>query len=289
VSERAVAFTSTFVTQANVLGAAPKTRLESWIDEKARTYPLRRTEPWKPEEIGNGDQQEKNGKYSRLNQDSAPPPELLDPNLRSHDQIETVSIIRERLWDRAGWTGTAFQIYPANEYPPVFALIFRNHEAGREIFLHWSSEIGKVDDKELIRLVIVRGIDKGHPYAYRVVVGSDPAVFSTGKKFVAVISRVHRMDATTPENLERFLRAYAAVGVLYLAPAFAGPDFDRLQAAEVKLDLRIGVHRVHIRNAWEIGLNDIDSVAIKKDDDPVTPKDVKEPPVLEVIRSLSSG
>jgi len=289
VSERAVAFTSTFVTQANVLGASPKTRLEFWLDEKASTYPLRRTEPWELQETGNGDQQEKNEKYSRLIQGAGPPPELLDPNLRSHDQIETVSIIRERLWGRAGWTGTAFLTDPANEYPPVFALIFRNHEAGREIFVHWRKEIGEVDEKELIRLVVVRGIDKGHPHAYRVVVGSDPAVFPTGRQFVTFISRVHRMDATTPENLERFLRAYTAVGILYLAPAFAGPDFDGSQAPEVEMGLRIGVHRVHDRNAWEIGLNDIDSGAIKKDDDPVIPKDVKEPPVLELIRSLSSG
>lgn len=289
VSERAVAFTSTFVTQANVLGASPKTRLESWIDEKARTYPLCRTEPWEPQEIGNGDQQEKNEKYSRLIQGAEPPPELLDPNLRSHDQIETVSIIRERLWDRAGWTGTAFLTDPANEYPPVFALVFRNHEAGREIFNHWRKEIGEVDDKELIRLVVVRGIDKGHPHAYRVLVGSNPAVFPTDKQFVAFISRVHRMDATTPENLDRFLRAYTAVEVLYLAPALAGSDFDGSHPPEVKMDLRIGVHHFHIRNAWEIGQNDIDSAAIQKDDDPVIPENVENAPVLKLIRSPHDG
>jgi len=289
VSERAVAFTSTFVTQANVLGASPKTRLEYWIDEKARTYPLRRTEPWEPQEIENDDQQEKNEKYSRLIQGAEPPPELLDPNLRSHDQIETVSIIRERLWDRAGWTGTAFLTDPSNEYPPVFALVFRNHEAGREIFDHWRKEIGEVDDKELIRLVVVRGIDKEHPHAYRVVVGSDPAVFPTGRQFVTFISRVHRMDATTPEKFDRFLDAYKAVGVLYLAPAFAGSGFDESQPPEVEMGLRIGVHQVHIRNAWEIGRNDIDSVAIKEDDDPIIPANVEDAPVLKLIRSRRDG
>ena len=289
VSERAVAFTSTFVTQFNVLGASPKTRLESWIDEKAKTYPLIRTEPWEPQEIENGHQQKNNKRSSRFIQSTEPPPELLDRNLLSHEQIETISIIRERLWDRAGWTGTAFLTDPSNEYPPVFALVFQNHEAGREIFNHWRKEIGEVDEKELLRLVIVRGIDKSHPHAYRVVVGSDPAVFPTDRQFVTFVSRVHRMNATTPENLERFLSAYTAIGVLFLAPALAGPDFDGSQAIEIEMDLRIGVHRVHNRNAWEIGLNDIDSVAIKKDDDPIIPKAVREPPVIELIRSLKTG
>jgi len=289
VSERAVAFTSTFVTQANVLGASPKTRLESWIDEKAKTYPLRRTEPWEPQEIGNGDQLEKNEKCSRLIQGAKPRRELLDQNLRSHDQIETVSIIRERLWDRAGWTGTAFLTDPANEYPPVFALVFRNHEAGREIFVHWRKEIGEVDDKELIRIVIVRGIDKRHPHAYRVVVGSDPGVFSTDRQFVTFINRVHRMDATTPENLERFLSAYVAVAILYIAPAFAGPDFDGSQAPEVEMGLRIGVHHIHVRNAWKIGRNDIDSAAIHEGDDPIIPENVEGAPVLKLIGSRRAG
>src|SRR5262249_25371700 len=106
VSERAVAFTSTFGRQANVLGAAPKTRLVSWINEEASIYALRRTEPWVPVEIMNDDEQGDDVSSPRLMQGAEPPPEL--QNLRSHEQIETVSLIRERLWDRAGWAGTAF-------------------------------------------------------------------------------------------------------------------------------------------------------------------------------------
>ena len=283
VSERAVAFTSTFGRQANVLGAAPKTRLVSWINEEASIYALLRTEPWVPVEIMNDDEQGDDVSSPRLMQGAEPPPEL--QNLRSHEQIETVSLIRERLWDRAGWAGTAFLTDPANAYPPVFALVFCNREAGREIFVHWRQELGQVDEREQIRLAIVRGIDKAYPHAYRVIVGSNPLALPTGSRFFTFVNRIHRMDATTPDNLDRFLRAHAAVGALYLAPAFAPPNFDGSQAPEVEMDIRIGVHHVHVRNAWEIGPHDMDAAAIHEDDDPVMPENVKDAPVLQLLHN----
>lgn len=284
VWERAVAFTSTFGTQVNVLGTSPKTRLAAWNDKDADVYPLRRTEPWAPVEMKDSNQEGGNLRAAHPTYGGEPPPELLDPNLRSHDQIETISLIRGRLWDRAGWTGTAFVTYPVNEYPPVFALIFSDREAGREIFVHWREELGTVDSRERMRLVVVRGIDKAHPHAYRVVVGSTPLAPPGRTRFVASICRIHRMDATTSENLDRFLAAYTAVGALYLAPAFAPRGFDGSQVPDVEMDVRIAIRCVHVRNAWEIGPKDIDSPAIKEDDDPIIPADVKDAPVLEFLR-----
>jgi len=285
VWERAVAFTSTFGTQANVLGVSPKTRLASWIDKDADVYPLRRTEPWVPEEIKNSDEEGDDLTLAHPAQGAEPPRELLDPNMWSHDQIETVSLIRVRLWDRAGWTGTLFATDPANEDPPVFALIFANREAGREIFVQWRKELGRTDAREQMRLVVVRGIDKEHPHAYRVVVGSAPSASPTRTRFITSVSRIHRMDATTPENLDRFLLAHAAVGGLYLAPAFAPRGLDGSQAPEMELGLSIGMRRVHVRNAWEIGPKDIDSIAIHEEDDPVVPENVKDAPIFNLLNS----
>lgn len=289
VQERAFAFTGTFGTQANVLGASPKTRLANWIDERAMNYPLIRTEPWVLEDNGGKDEHRDLTASPRLMQGAEPPPELLDPNLQSHDQMETVSMIRERLWDRAGWTGVLFLTDAADDYPPVFALIFRNREAGREIFVQWRKELGKVDLREQIYLSVVRGIDKAQPHAYRVVVGSNPSTFPVGARFVNFINRVHRMDATTPANLDRFIDAHARIGTLYLAPAFAPPNFDGSQEPEVETDLVLLVHHLHVRNAWEIGPHDIDSMAILDDDDPVIPESIKDAPVLKIIRKERAG
>jgi tetratricopeptide (TPR) repeat protein len=284
VSERAVAFTCSFGAQSNVFGASPRTRITSWTNDGARVYPLCRTGPWELE--ANGENNEGDDTPTlRFVQEDEPPRELVDPNLRSHEDIETVSLIRQRLWDRAGWSGILYLNDAGNEYPPVFGLVFRDRKVGREIFEHWRREFGQIDTQEKIRLTVVRGIDKAHPHAYRVIVGSALPDFRPDKRFVTCVNRLHRMDATTPDNLDRFIRSQEEIGALYLAPAFAPQGFDGSQTPEVEMDLRIGVRLVHVRNAWEIGLNDIDSVAIDENCDPVIPEGVENPPVLKLIRS----
>ena len=137
--------------------------------------------------------------------------------------------------------------------------------------------------------LVVRGIDKAHPHAYRVIVGVNPMAFSIGSRFVTLVNRIHRMDATTSDNLDRFLSAHTAVGALYLAPAFAPPDFNGSRAPEVEMNLSISIHYVHVRNAWEIGPKDIDSVAIHEEDEPLIPENVENAPVLKLIRSNRAG
>jgi hypothetical protein len=51
------------------------------------------------------------------------------------------------------------------------------------------------------------------------------------------------------------------------------------------MDISIGMHHVHVRNAWEIGPHDIDSAAIHEDDDPIIPESVKDAPVLKLIHN----
>ena len=172
---------------------------------------------------------------------------------------------------------------PTHQSPPVLGLMFKNRDAGREIFAQWRQELGHVDQQEQLRLTVVRGIDKAHPHAYRVIVGSDPTAFPTNTRFANFVSRIHRMDAVTSENLDRFLRARDAVGAFFLAPAFVQPDFDASYAPDVDLDLGIGVRFVHVRQAWEIGPRDIEAVAIHEDDDPLIPEGIETPPVLELL------
>ncbi len=283
VLERAVGFTSTFGAQANVLGNLPKTSLSSWISEKAKKYNLKRDVPWKPEESPEEKKPSGKSALSSHKHGVKPPSELIDTNI-SHSKIATVSLIRERLWDRAGWTGTVFINDSLNKFPPIFGLIFRNHEAGTEIFRYWREELGEVDVEEKIRIAVVKGIDKAHPHAYRVTVGTNPSAIPEGMRFIAFVNRMHRMDAITPDNLNRFLSAQSAVGALHLAPALAPPDFDGTQAPKIRMDLRIGVRHVHVRNAWEIGINDIDAVAIYDDEDPIIPDNVESAPVKGLLR-----
>lgn len=287
VSERAIAFTSTFGWQVNVLGNSPKTRLTSWFSEKDTVYTVRRVGPWQPVEVATSNME--NGDITWTNPGYGSEPGLGSHNLRSHEQLEIDSLIRVRLWDRAGWVGLAFLTYQANIETPVVALIFRNQEAGRKIFEYWRQELGGNDERKRLRLTFVRGIDKAHPDAYRVVIGSNPTMLPSSTRYFSSANRIHQMNSTSAENLLRFIRSHAAVGTFRLAPAYAPPGFDGSQAPLLEMEISITMDHFHVRNAWEIGLGDMDSVAIQKEDDPIIPEDVGDVPVLELIRKLRSS
>jgi hypothetical protein len=46
---------------------------------------------------------------------------------------------------------------------------------------------------------------------------------------------------------------------------------------------------LHVRQAWEIGRKDKDSVGILDDDDPIIPGDQPNAPVLDLLRWRRSG
>jgi hypothetical protein len=283
--ERALTFAGSVGVQLNILGSSPKTRLSSWTDSAAHSYQLRREVSRMS--ISSEPTRAPHGQIvaGHLVQGAKPPPELLETDKQSHAQMATVSLIRISLWNRAGWSGALFIVEPGYECPPVLGLIFRNRDAGRAIFAQWRQELGDDDSQGQLRLAVVRSIDRTNPHAYRIVIGSNPERIPAGVTVVAFMSRIHRMDPTTPLNLDRFLRAQRAVGAFLLVPAFVCADFDGSQEPEPDFRLAIRLRTVHVRQAWEIGPNDIDAAAIASDDSPVIPETEKDPPVAELLRS----
>ncbi|MGM0589450.1 MAG: hypothetical protein ACQETE_13595 [Bacteroidota bacterium] len=287
VMDRAIAFTSTFDTQKNIIGTTPKTKLSAWLTEGFKDYEVIRTSPWKIKESPSAND---NFISPKTISKGEPPKEAFDPNSISHDEIGTVSIIKDQLWDKAKWSGVSFMMTPSNEIPPVIALIFLNHEMGKKIFTQWQNDIGKIDKNEKIRMSIIKGIDKKNPYAYKVQIGANPMVFPKGKRYVTYYSRIHRMDAFSAKNIERFIEAYQKVGAYYLGPSFAPEGFDGSQPPQFDNQFLIGKRNIIIRNAYEIGTNDIDAVAITKDDDPIIPNKHKEDaPVLKLLKERNAS
>jgi tetratricopeptide (TPR) repeat protein len=288
VVDRAISFSGMIGVQANVLGYNPKTLLTSWIEPEATVYPLLRKEPW---DVNKPIIEEKLPRkpLNRADPNTEPPSELLDPNQMTHDQIEVVSLIRERLWNQARWSGAFFMRYEDADYPPFLGLVFRERDSGSEIFRQWIEELGKVDVEEKLRVLVVRGIDKEQPHAYRIVLGPDPAAYDLEKRYFTYMYRVHRMDAVTPKNLSDFLNHHKKIGSFFLVPAFVPSDWDGTTAPDMDLDLRILVRNVYARYAWEIGLNDPDAKGIQEEDDPIIPEEVTEPPILKLLQKRQSS
>jgi hypothetical protein len=199
--------------------------------------------------------------------------------------METVSLIRLALWDRARWSGTMVLTAASKSAPPVLAPIFQNEDTGRQIFAQWRKELGPQDKEERLRVTIIREVDRSNPHAYRVVIGSNlPDGLAEGaKRLVFMVSRGDTMAPTSDANLQRFLRSYEAAGRYYLAGAVITDE----QSSPVPVSaVYIAKRELNVRDAWQIGRNDPDVVGIREDDDPIIPAGQQDAPVLKVLRWL---
>jgi hypothetical protein len=283
--DRSVDFTSSFVTLGNVLGYTPKTNLDSWIKADSQEFPVKRSEEWDAAERKAKTKAVPNQASKITKGTGEPPPSLWQGKSSSHTNMKTVSMIRLALWDRANWTGTLFVWPENNESPPLLALLFKNAEAGAEIFKHWQNELGKIDKQDRLRLTIIRGISKKNVHAYRMVVGSNPDASLTidATKLFFMVNRSHTMEPTSDRNLSGFLAKYDLAKAFFLAPAFLRDDSSEPEPNFEKCILK---RELNVRQAWEIGRNDIDCPGIRDDDEPIIPEGHRDAPVLSVIQWL---
>lgn len=284
--QRALDFTTSFVVVGNVLGHDAKTSLDQWIDTKATNYPLLRTEVWDRVDQEASTSEQQTARLTPAPADSEVPREIGDLNQVTHREIQTVSLIREALWNEAQWRGVVFAIAPDSVVPPILALLFENTKAGMEIFQGWHDELGDVDAGDKLRIAILRHIRRDKPHWYRVVIANEraPDLVAEGVKHIVMVSRLHTMTPDSSENLERFIAAYEKTGEYILSQAKLNHGQIHLAATN-----EIRKKRIVVRQAWEVGPHDPDSVAIRLDDDPIIPEGVQDPPVAKTLERIKQG
>lgn len=178
---------------------------------------------------------------------------------KDHRDLSVRSIIDIHLWNRAGWTGTAFADW-GPPYPPAIALLFTDADAARKIFERWRERFGRVDRQEEIYVAIVRGISAEKPAYYRVLITSRlrPEVELIGGQQLVIASRINTMHAESDVNLVRFLDNHGKAGAYSLVPAIwkgnGEPAF--------LLDLAILKRGLSVKAASEVGEHDIEAMAL---------------------------
>jgi len=271
--ERALNFTSSFITLGNVLGHQPKTKISDWADISKKKYEAKREKPL----IFKGVGEEK-----IIKEKSSKKPGVVPLSSAKHSEMQTISIIREPYWDEAKWLGVGYLVIPNGKTPPVLSILFENIAAGKKIFAAWKKKFGGRDKEEQIRVTIIRGIDQDNIYNYRVAIGSNikqPGQ-ERGGRFVASVSRLHTMTPQSSLNLQNFINAYETFRCYLLAPGYMAkgglPD----------VDFKLGIIKteIFIREAWNVGPHDIDSVAIDPSNKPIIPSNIKNPPVLGLLK-----
>jgi hypothetical protein len=276
---RAINFSGSFQVLGNVLGQNRKRQLSSWIEECSPAYTVKREKAWDAE-FPIARPQAEPVKFARYETPLTAESECSKrlQTLR-HSNFRTLSLIREALWNRANWRGMGMAVFP--DSPPVLSLIFGKRDPATCIFGYWQDEIGKVDEAEALRICIIRHVNRHKPHHYRVVIGSNFERAELGKQdFFAVMSRIQTMTPDSGENLGSFLEAYHQFNAYILAPAVVDGSG---QYPESIGDFQILKRELFVREAWEIGRNDIDCVGIQLGDQPIVPDGVDNPPVREVL------
>lgn len=277
---RSVNFTESGITMANILGENPKTRIPDWnTDHDPRAYVPKRATAWhgglfapKPDRV----LPELNIGVGEI------PEELLDRGKTKHTERRVSALIDLPLWDRAKWKGVLY-LWPIDmDFEPWMALGFEDGAAAKAIFTGWQAKLGNIDKEDRIRISILTGVDRYNPNHYSVVVGSNlleserrPRV-----KYFVSVSRIHRMEPSTSENLTTFVNRFERVGTYQLMPAHI--DL-RTGKHETYPDLAIQKRQIRISPAWKIEEHDPDGVGIFPHDKPIIPDGVPDPPVLRLL------
>ncbi|WP_207791104.1 hypothetical protein [Allosphingosinicella flava] len=181
------------------------------------------------------------------------------PRPRNHRQMGVRSVIDLHAWNQAKWKGAGYlQFQP--DYPPALVLLFENREGAINIFERWRERFGIVDEREEVRLAIIRNIFPEHPAHYAVQVSSrlpTTEEVKVDQPFVTA-TRSLVMEPETDTNLQMFLSAYQKIGAYYLMPGILnGPE------PEFMNELSIIKRELTLTTASAVGEHDVENVALR--------------------------
>ena len=275
--ERSVSFGSCFVVLQNVMGNNAVEDIKSLLEGKdLEEYKLLRSSPW---DQGFPKTLEKNKSLSELEAGKGEPPESLTRRENhSHRSIRSQSLIKVRLWNKTVWKATGVAIHP--DAPPILILAFEDESAAEVIFRDLKLELGCDDHNNRLRVSIIRGIDKSSPAHYRVCI-SENITFSEGG-MIQLASKMQTMTPSKSDNLEAFLTSYKKSGCYKLS--YASVQDGKLVEPKSHAKIEITKRELNVINEWEIGPNDLEVMAVDKDDDPVIPEEVENPPIYDIIK-----
>jgi hypothetical protein len=104
-----------------------------------------------------------------------------------------------------------------------------------------------------------------------------------GGKFIYSTIRFHEMTPTSSNNLDNILAKYNRLKCYTLFPAMVKNDGAVIDPV---FDLGILKGELEVKQAYEIGMHDMDRAVIRKDDNPVLPEGSTSFPVLELLAEL---
>ena len=275
--ERSVSFGACFVGLQNIMGNDAVSRIKSLLhDAEHKRYDMLRSLPW---DSGFPKSKPTTKPLTDLKPGKGELPEgLIDSESLSHKDLKVKDLIKIRLWDRTVWCGTGFALYPNGDIE--LTLLFEDGQAAAAIFEDLENEIGNEDRKDRLRISIIRNIDRKNPAHYRICI-SENVTFESNKT-VQIIARQNTMTPSTSENLDRFLSEFSERKSYILS--YAVVKNERIMESSSTKKKSIRKFGINVLEAWKIGPNDIEVMAIRSDDNPLIPEGVSNPPIIESLK-----
>lgn len=269
---RSIAFSTCFGATYNVMGIdSHKNVLDTLNGNKGTKFELIRKLSWdqgSPKILQNKTEKIQMGDHKKI-------PDFGNLESISHDQIAVTTLIKPELWDEAAWHGLAFMCF--ENKPPVILLIFKK-EGGEDVFMDLYENLGQVDRLERLRFSIIRGVSKNEPYHYRILL-TENIMISDEYKLMTMCSRIHEMTPSTDQNWNNFEKEYKkygsyslSFGAFFNGQFYPYPEFEKFSIKKKELI---------IKNAWEVGLNDIERMVLRHDDEPLIPEEAEYIPYFE--------
>ena len=280
---RALIFSDIDLAMENLFGETPKFSLNDWKSETNKTIFLyKKTLPCNIDFAKDSEAKEVDGASVQFGE-GEPPLKLFGIDNLKHKDRRILSLINVPLWDKAQWKATAYLWFPGQM--PIMALGFVNIEAAKLIFAEWKNRLSQVDEENKLRIAVITGVDKRNPSHYTVIVSTNiKHPEKAGQNHFIIVSRINTMTPPDLENLNRFLTAYKTYGQYRLVPTSFKSE---TEISEPIWDHWIGKYELVVRQAWEIGENDPDILAIREDSNPIIPDGVKDAPVLKALQRFS--
>jgi hypothetical protein len=99
-------------------------------------------------------------------------------------------------------------------------------------------------------------------------------------RLIAFAARVNTMEPETSENLDRFLVRFSQVKAFQIAPCVINAD---MSIQRPLFEVAITKDQLYVRDAWQIGLNDVDMVGVFPDDSPIIPEGISDAPIKKLL------
>jgi hypothetical protein len=251
----------------SLLGDEPKIKLSNWISHEMEEFEYKRETPLH---------------FETNEEEPKAKPVKDDWKSTRHDQQQTITIIDNHSWDKAGWN--SFGFFVDDKGMGIF-IGFANEEMANTIFDGWRGRFGDEDGENLIRISILKGIDKNNPYWYRVCIGTNLQKLKNFKsRYITSATRMHTLNPNSDKNLNDLIKAFDHFKQFRLTPAKVS---DGGKSVQPIFEKSIIVKEIVIKHAWEFGVGDIDSSGIMKSDNPIIPDSESNAPVIELLKSKS--